>query len=615
MPIELPDIWSDGQLAAFSGVDGDTDWQHPFVAHTLSSPPGLRFWPPLSVRLLFEGGPAGTEPLKPKFFTGDCLEAHFSQSGGPDLSVRWAFADHDTIVGELSEPLRPSLKADGEGTVVSGKNRQTCDTDADHAALVWKTEGGITRFAFAHSFRSSERALKTATGGLAMDVDELTGAKLKALESVRRLIFPNAKMERLYYKCACVARINTHSPQGVLGTRWSTPDRVPHKNMWLWDSCFHSFGYRLIDAELARDMVWAVLSTQREDGFIAHMMGADGDLSTITQPPLLAWTIWELNKTNPSREFLEVCWPGLRDYITWDISQRDANENQLLEWKISGEPLCRSGESGMDNSCRFDEGTQLDCVDFSVYALNELLCLADMAKALNRDSEEAKARREASLIQEALDKTLYHSEDGLYYDKTFDGQWVRIPSIASLLPLFAGCNDKQRIGRLVRHLKNPTEFWTPIPLPTIARNHPSYEPDMWRGPVWLNTNFILYYGLKRVGEHGLATQIAQKSVEEVARWYEQTGCVWEFYDADGETAPPDLDRKKVISRGSGMKTISDYNWTACLTMAFMSELYGAEKEQKGLLDFATPTEVAKDIGISIPGLGIGKKKDKQSQGK
>ena len=30
------------------------------------------------------------------------------------------------------------------------------------------------------------------------------------------------------------------SPEGRLGHRWTTPDRWPHRNIWLWDSAFHA---------------------------------------------------------------------------------------------------------------------------------------------------------------------------------------------------------------------------------------------------------------------------------------------------------------------------------------------------------------------------------------
>ena len=48
------------------------------------------------------------------------------------------------------------------------------------------------------------------------------------------------KYESLYYKALSINKVNVHSPEGKIAYKWTTPDRVPHKHMWLWDSAFHA---------------------------------------------------------------------------------------------------------------------------------------------------------------------------------------------------------------------------------------------------------------------------------------------------------------------------------------------------------------------------------------
>ena len=54
-------------------------------------------------------------------------------------------------------------------------------------------------------------------------------------------------------------RVNTLSPEGTCKTHWSTPDKVPHQAMWLWDSCFHAIGRQVVEPDLAWEYVVAAL--------------------------------------------------------------------------------------------------------------------------------------------------------------------------------------------------------------------------------------------------------------------------------------------------------------------------------------------------------------------
>lgn len=50
-------------------------------------------------------------------------------------------------------------------------------------------------------------------------------------------------------KALSVMRVNALAPEGRIEQRWSTPDRMPHRWMWLWDSCYHSFAANLMPGD------------------------------------------------------------------------------------------------------------------------------------------------------------------------------------------------------------------------------------------------------------------------------------------------------------------------------------------------------------------------------
>ena len=115
-------------------------------------------------------------------------------------------------------------------------------------------------------------------------------------------------------------------------------------------------------------------------------------------------------------------------------------------------------------------------------------------------------------------------------------KWVSYPMAAlggfvlavcscTILPLFAGVASKAQAARVVAHLTNPDEFWPPMPVPTIALDEPSYEPDMWRGPTWVNINSLIRIGLERYGYTKLSQEIRLKTLNEIDRWYRARGAL------------------------------------------------------------------------------------------
>ena len=147
--------------------------------------------------------------------------------------------------------------------------------------------------------------------------------------------FPVEWTERTYYKACSVLKVNVESPQGVIPFRWTTPDRWPHRHMWLWDSAFHAIGCEHIDPELGKDALKAVLSLQREDGFVSITGSPEGRLyEYTTQPPILTWAAWDVYRHTGDREFLE-CYPRLRAYVEWDLEHRDVDG--LPGWRLNRE--------------------------------------------------------------------------------------------------------------------------------------------------------------------------------------------------------------------------------------------------------------------------------------
>jgi glycogen debranching enzyme len=89
--------------------------------------------------------------------------------------------------------------------------------------------------------------------------------------------------------------------------------------------------------------------------------------------------------------------------------------------------------------------------------------------------------------------------------------------------------------RLVAHLTDENEFWSRYPLPTVALNDPKFDPvTMWRGPTWVNVNYLLIEGLQRTGYTDLARELRRRTLDLICLHDD----IYEYYQPQTGEVPP-----------------------------------------------------------------------------
>ena len=379
---------------------------------------------------------------------------------------------------------------------------------------------------------------------------------------------------RTLWKAYSQLRTQFCSPEGIIKKLWTTPDRWPHQRMWLWDSVFHAAGIRHLNVQAARDIISAVLECGREDGFIPLDVTPQGT-STVTQPPLLALGVKLVQDIEPDIEWLRKSYPVLKAYIEWDLRNRDSDNSGLVEWYIEENENCRSGESGMDNSPRFDAATQLKATDFNAFLSLECEILAGFADklGLSDDAELWKKRHER--LNQLINERLWNNKEKFYFDYDIDqNKMSEVMASSGFLPLICGAPSQEQAKELVAHLSNPKTFKTRLQIPSIAVCcEKYYSKDMWRGPVWININWLIANGLKRYGFKEEADKLIEQTMAELEKMYLKYGTFFEFYDDRGEVEPPKLLRKGKNIPNSFHQVFHDYGWTATLYIDFVFDKY------------------------------------------
>ncbi|HTE58005.1 MAG TPA: trehalase family glycosidase [Verrucomicrobiae bacterium] len=134
-----------------------------------------------------------------------------------------------------------------------------------------------------------------------------------------------------------------------------------------------------------------------------------------------------------------------------------------------------------------------------------------------------------------------------YYSREFvSHRLLKVPSIGTLMPLYAGTVTKERAKQLVKMIENEHLFGAHYPIPTAPLNSEWFNPHRyWQGPTWVNTNWLIIDGLKRYGYNDHAEALKEATLEMV-----HNAGFWEYFSpVDGSPAGAE-----------------NFGWTAALTI-------------------------------------------------
>ncbi len=329
---------------------------------------------------------------------------------------------------------------------------------------------------------------------------------------------------------------------GLISTRYyttreaMTPSKFYYLGVWSWDAYFHALAYRHIDPRLAQDQLRILIDHQREDGMLPDAVHDEGVVThldfpveaDVTKPPLIAWAAWKLHQLNPDVEFLQEIYEPLVRWHRWWFEKNDLNHNGLCEYT---HPF----SSGLDDSPLWDEGMPVESPDLNTYLCIQCEALGRIAQAIGEHADAVLWAGLADTLAQRLLDILWDEQAGLFWARR-NGQAVRVKTPFSLFPLITGRMPPAVLERLIAHLLDERQFWTPYPVPTVARDDPKYQPtQMWRGPTWTNVNYLLIEGLRRSGRPDLANLLREKTLAMIAQHED----IYEYYHPEtGEPPPP-----------------------------------------------------------------------------
>ncbi len=334
-----------------------------------------------------------------------------------------------------------------------------------------------------------------------------------------------------------------HPAEGAIKYPYLIPAGY-YPQMWDWDGFFigvHWANQDPADAKYLRDWVISFASAADTDGYVAGCITPKGPralFGKFAMKPFLAQGAFLAGNRQGDWEWMRPVWPAMQRILEYrKRTQFDAKWG-LWFWD-------NAMQSGADNNPALTndpkDRSAILAVDASVWAMREYLSMAELAERMRDDAAAARYRQEAEATRKAIQEKLWSKQDGIFLNRRRDnGEWIRVITWTSFLPLIDGLMEVEPAMRMIRrHLLNPLEMRSEYGFRSLAKNDPAYNNDAiidpysnWRGPIWINANFLDWLVLRRYGfpeeAHWLALTLARELHRDIQRW----GSMHEDYSAE-----------------------------------------------------------------------------------
>lgn len=338
-----------------------------------------------------------------------------------------------------------------------------------------------------------------------------------------------------YYYAWWVMGANILSPHGFFRRESVVPSKAHYIGAWQWDNYFHALAFRYTDKAFASDQIQFMLDHQLPDGMIPDAVYDEGAITqlevpvaaAVTKPPIIGWVAMHVYSQTGDEQMLRDIYEPLVRWNSWWFGLNDDDNDGIVQYT---HPF----SSGLDDSPLWDQGMPVEAVDLNTYLCVQMESMAKMARILGRTREAEMWLRKSHALGERMVEHFYDKQAGLFWSQK-DHQPITVLTPFSLYPLWTGRLPQQMNEQLVQHLHNPDSFWTTHPLPTVAASDPRYDPNqMWRGPVWININYIFVEALQRAGFPADARDLAERTLQLVMGQND----IYEYYHPQTGKAPP-----------------------------------------------------------------------------
>ena len=362
--------------------------------------------------------------------------------------------------------------------------------------------------------QKAQLALSNPQEGLKANKERWEGYLTKIL---RKDMKP--EYDRIAVKAVVTLISNWRTHRGGLLHEGIVPSHAAYYfvGFWAWDTWRFSAALAKFNPKLAKDNIRAMFDYQQPDGMIIDCIYTDPAENNArdSKPPLVSWAVDEIFTHTNDTAFISEMYPQLMAYYKWWYNKRDHNRNGMCEYgSTDGTLEAAAWESGMDNAIRFDDAKMLkndgaedawsmdqESVDLNAYLALECKLLKKFAGILG-------VTFDGPDYSSQVADYFFDKEKGFFFDRRLkDGSFIQEPGCEAYTPLWTKVATADQVKAMLPLLTDTAKFSTYIPFPTVAADHPKYNPrGYWRGPIWLDQTYFAIRGLRNYGYNKMADE-------------------------------------------------------------------------------------------------------------
>ena len=406
-------------------------------------------------------------------------------------------------------------------------------------------------------------------------------------------------IQKVYNDCAELTKQNIKQ----FGDRRVMVEGAKYKGVWLETQHMGGEMYATRDMEIALNNHLIFMQYQRRDGrmpgmitfalpwngMCVHQDWMQGDFFTKSALRMY-WFIGE------DKEYLKKLYVSLKDFDEYLWNYRDSDGDGCLEtWCVwdtgddNNTRLLSQGIHSKDHGSWCGEeaptdrgGMPFESAEYMAYSYSHRMALAEISDILE-NGEGDFWRAEAKKVADKIEEYLWDDEKKAVYDRDKHNEMMYVLSLENLKCMYHGAFSQEMADAFIeKHLADPDEFFTPLPLPNIAANDPcfyvneelnNFTPEMdakirpfmagdtldnsWSGPVEGLSLQRSLEALTGYGHHAEASVIGRKWIDNLAKWQRY---VQQYNPMTGEPAPGE----------------SGYGPTILSALEYMTYLWGVD---------------------------------------
>ncbi|NWY61035.1 MOGS glucosidase, partial [Chionis minor] len=386
------------------------------------------------------------------------------------------------------------------------------------------------------------------------------------------------------------------APEAALFT--AVPSRSFFPRGFLWDEGFHQLLLARWDPALSREVIAHWLDLMNTEGWIPReqILGEEARAkvppefllqhSEMANPPTLLLALQRLLPDAPL-PYLRRLFPRLRAWYDWYNRTQAGPLPLTFRWRGRDSQLERflnpkTLASGLDDYPRASHPSPEERhLDLRCWMALASRVLAEVAERLEEPAESYR-EMERALSDNGLLEQLHWAQEldafadygnhsaavGLRWQRVAPAAPGRPPPAPQLVrevreaprPRFVGAlgyvslfplllqllrPDSPRLPAVLAAMRSERQLWTPFGLRSLARDSPLYmqrntqhDPPYWRGPIWVNINYLALRAL-----HGYAStngpqqeraaeiyrELRHNLMANLYRQYTDSGFLWEQY--------------------------------------------------------------------------------------